>query len=854
MKKIIFALAAVAVLFGAASCEKDNLGKIKESKTVDNPLNNITVTIGTDSKLAIDDETLTPAFEIDDVIFGWDSEGTAYAYTCTEVTEDAATFTRTSSGAPSADEGTVVNLVYAPGYEIEDIVDKTLDVNLAVQGETLPVIMHTSGTVDEEGICKVTFLNDVAIVDVKDAVLPDAVEDEEYTVSFHGKNTSLKFTLNEDGSLIVAPASEGPISSSEKAKVSADSKISKKFAVPASIEATDVIIAAMAADGSTYTFSAGSKEIAAGKYITVADKTFAPQYVAQIGSDKYTSLAKAVAVANVATENVTIELLEDIVIPAYVEINNVNSAVTTLDLNGCVITCDDVDRTIYATSDLIVNDTKGDGGIKASHCAIRANKAKLTINGGTFEGDGYVSGGCGLIYSFGEGSKLTINGGEIKCVCGENEGRAINVTLDSFIYGGTISCEGAGFALRQYTAGTCTVDGDNVVIYSNSTYASPVSAPSTNSRINFVNGYVFADSDKDIINNASRVAVTGGHFNKEVTAAEGYECVASPVTGPDGRSYTHTVQVSATPVATVTIGGVETGYPVFADALTAAIAADEATLKLMDECEIPAEDVTVSKKLTLDLNGYKLVASAKKRLTVDAEGAVLTITDNSTDKNGIIDMTSTGGYFVIVVTKGNCIVNEGTIQSTTAGQTVRVAVDGSFEMNGGSIINKGSSRYISGSAYNPAALQIRGGKATINGGTLYCLNKYAVSLTTEAGKLNIHGGTFVADSLGSYSIYTTTSNKAHKVEIDNSVSEPVFVGAGTADSKPENAGRVFYNGYTVATITTKAGLFTGECLGKNTAPETYLAEGYKRVTGLDVKKTIFGKEYTFIMQVVKKDE
>lgn len=271
MKKVLSILSAVAVLFGAASCSKDNLGKIKEAGTVVNPLNTITVTMGSNTKVYINPE-LKPVFEVRDVIFGWDANGTTYEYTCTESSEDVATFTRTSSGAPSSEEGTIVNLVYAPGYSIGDIIDNSLRVNMVVQ-MGLPIVMHTSGTVDDEGICKVTFQNDVSIVDIKDAVLPEAEEGEEYAISFECTNTVLNFYLEEEGSIDVTPEETSMITSQELARVGADSKISKKLAVPASDGEVEVIITATGPKG-IYKFSAGTKNIEEGKYIKVYDKEF----------------------------------------------------------------------------------------------------------------------------------------------------------------------------------------------------------------------------------------------------------------------------------------------------------------------------------------------------------------------------------------------------------------------------------------------------------------------------------------------------------------------------------------------------------------------------------------------------
>lgn len=714
MKKILSILSAAAVLFGAVSCAKDNLGQIKEVKTVDNPLNTILVKVASDTKLAVDSDNLTPAFEEGDEIFGWDSEGTTYAYTCTEVTEDAATFTRTSSGAPSADEGTVVNLVYAPGYEIEDIVDKTLDVNLAVQGETLPVIMHISGTVDEEGICKVTFLNDVAIVDVKDAVLPDAVEDEEYTVSFHGKNTSLKFTLDEDGSLVVAPAVEGPISSSEKAKVSADSKISKKFAVPASLEATDVIIAAMAADGSTYTFSAGSKEIAAGKYIKVTGKEFAPQYVAQISSDKYMTLAKAVAVANAAEDVTTVKLLEDATIFETLKINNEAKKEIILDIDGKNCICSDNTIKMFdaATPFTVKDDTKS-GSIKGGFCCIHSSST-LTLSDVQFEATGKSA--SAVINTNGENTVLNMTNCSVEATSETSSDaiRAVNAEGLATIDGCTLTSN--GYALRLYAqnvAESSSMTVRNTYCYANGSMEAINTSNNTGktSKITIESGYFHVTDAENIAKTKSsdQLEITGGHYNREVVAASGYVCLDKGESEP----YRYVVEK-----ATGEVLFVETGIQC---ALTDAIAAANAypgacTIKfLKDLTNTASKTITNVSGVTFDMNGKTLTIKSSNRIA-PKEGGKLII-----DGDGVVTNTTfasnvfvlEGGTLIIKKTKVSLPEKpEGSSSSSTS--AISVKDGGHLYVEGGeiSVVEAAPTVAVTG---NNATCEITGGTITGSG-------------------------------------------------------------------------------------------------------------------------------------------
>lgn len=743
MKKILFVLSSVAVLLGAASCEKDNLGGNKETKPVDNPLNIITVTTDTDSKLAIDDETLTPAFEIDDVIFGWDSEGTAYAYTCTEVTEDAATFTRTSSGAPSADEGTVVNLVYAPGYEIEDIVDKTLDVNLAVQGETLPVIMHISGTVDEEGICKVTFLNDVAIVDVKDAVLPDAVEDEEYTVSFHGKNTSLKFTLDEDGSLVVAPAVEGPISSSEKAKVSADSKISKKFAVPASLEATDVIIAAMAADGSTYTFSAGSKEIAAGKYIKVAGKEFAPQYVAQIGDKKYMRILDAVDAANAATSDVTIELLSDIAkVPHSMTFNNESAKVVTVDFKDCMINSTMNPAVICSTSVVFVdNGPLKKGGITGTSQVLAMRGGDNVISGGNYTGHNTYG-----VMRVSNNTKVVINEGVT--MTADDKSRVINAGSNSDNPGGETVINGGTFKSTNWgpircTFGNLTINGGTFV----SECDSVIYASSSTGSAEIKGGYFFATKAAPATSPESYVGgpgiskkISGGKFSHKVESAycaTGKVCKAlSPAEVVDGRSYAYEIVDGVSYVAHIGF----TNYETFQAALTdAKLASEDVEIVMDDNTELSGinNDFTNAngKTITVNLNGKTMTTTARNSI-VTTGNLVITGTE---DGQGLLKGST--NRIIFIQGKGSVKLKNCTFQ--TSGTNYNTVIDSSAIVVHGSssekdgkievenvIANTGTGR-TSLFGVNYGTLNIKNSELSVNGKGYHCIK------STSGAKIKI---------------------------------------------------------------------------------------------------------------------
>lgn len=797
MKKILFAIAAVAMVLGSASCTKDNLGKIKEVKTNDNPLNTIIVKVASDTKLAVDRDNLTPAFEEGDVIFGWDKDGNTYAYTCSGVETGVATFTRSSSGAPSADEGTMVNLVYAPGYGIEDIVDKTLDVNLAVQGETLPVVMHATGEVDAQGECIVEFSNDVAIVDIKDAVLPGAAESEEYTVAFHGKYTSLKFALSEFGFLNYEAAVEGSISSSVKAAVSADSKISKRFAVPASLEATDVIITATDADGAAYSFSAGSREIVAGKYIEVSDKEFAPRYVAQIGDNKYLRILDAVDAANASSSDVTIELLSDIdKVPHSMTFNNDNEAKVTFDFRDCMINSTMNPAVICSTSVIFVdNGPLKKGGITGTSMVLAMRGGENVIDGGNYTGHNTYG-----VMRVSNNTKVTVNEGVT--MTADNKSRVINAGSTSSNVGGETIINGGTFKSTNWgvircTYGNLTINGgtfvsecDSVVYASNSKGAAEING-----------GYFYAQEAAPAEHPEAFVGgpgilknVFGGKFSHQVEnsyCADGKICKAmgTPEVVED-RTYSYEIVENQDAPDIVSVNG--TMFKSFDLAVEEAVnysGEGDVTLKLETTEPVEAASSILltnanGKKITLDLNGGVI-----KSLT----DSLITVTGGKLDiKNGKLTL-ATGKYKLLhigaggVVNTENCVFEDNSNYSNNNTHYYIISLHGKDKSNLGELYLNNGTKIIKASGWGyclrvgygilttngtvevtghvnpldgsnygkgaPLVYAYTGGKITINDGASFYSpgtgNAYVMNIATgnTAGFININGGYFYGDQL-----------------------------------------------------------------------------------------------------------
>jgi hypothetical protein len=107
--------------------------------------------------------------------------------------------------------------------------------------------------------------------------------------------------------------------------------------------------------------------------------------------------------------------------------------------------------------------------------------------------------------------------------------------------------------------------------------------------------------------------------------------------------------------------------------------------------------------LTLDLAGYELSTGADKNIiTVSGSNAKLTIIDSGTDTKGSIATTSQSAAAIVVEEGGTVVVTKADI--TSSGDAVEVKSNGSFTLNGGTIV-AGSDK---------DAVKLESGAATLN--------------------------------------------------------------------------------------------------------------------------------------------
>lgn len=151
------------------------------------------------------DNNLTPSWEVNDVIIGFDGDGNTYGYSVTEVNTETkkATLAIITEGdnvgsiTENPANGTKMYMFYAPGKTPANISDKSLTVSLASQAEdVVPALMMASATVADNSL-SLEFENKTAIIGVKTPTMTAA--GKAYTslaLSGTGINTEVVFSLS----------------------------------------------------------------------------------------------------------------------------------------------------------------------------------------------------------------------------------------------------------------------------------------------------------------------------------------------------------------------------------------------------------------------------------------------------------------------------------------------------------------------------------------------------------------------------------------------------------------------------------------------------------------------------------
>ena len=283
MKRIIFAISALAVMAGlSASCQKE-LASDNNSASVNTGLT-VTATIadnGTKVSYAEDaSHNLTPTWVVDDIIIGFDGNDKTYGYKVTAVNEGVATLARITDGdfkgSATSDpaDGTTMYMIYAPGNKPTNISSKSLTVSLASQSkDVVPALMMAQATVANSNL-NLAFKNQTAIISIKTPTM--AIASKTYTgiaVSGAGINTEVKFGLNASNQLEATYQTPGTIVKAVDFTSGTDKSTSEIIYVVACPQTT-ADLTFTASNGEF--FKQGSRTMAAGLYYYMTPTFLAP--------------------------------------------------------------------------------------------------------------------------------------------------------------------------------------------------------------------------------------------------------------------------------------------------------------------------------------------------------------------------------------------------------------------------------------------------------------------------------------------------------------------------------------------------------------------------------------------------
>lgn len=479
--------------------------------------------------------------------------------------------------------------------------------------------------------------------------------------------------------------------------------------------------------GGTFTSVVPSDYLADG--VTIKDNgdgTFgvseAVNYVAEIGENKYETLAEAVSAAN---DGETVKLLADATEDVVINKN------ITLDLGGKTLTNTNAGKaTISVQNGATVTVTNGNvvGGTSYYNIeVVKGSNANLTLTGVTATAgntgssmidnwgtltieSGTYTGGLDTVKNE-PAATLSISGGTFTLTKGTKSG----FTAVVFNYG-TLNISGGEFVQSDknppyYQAQVIHTDKDGSDV------------PST-----VITGGIFknlcsrtqAMAVRATNKAAGATKVSGGTFNKEISdsyCADGF----IPTKNADGTYGVKTGKY----VAQV---GSSTKYETLAEAINKGA---KKTVKLLSDVD---ENVTIKAGTTrtIDLNGYTLNGGTGTSTPTILNLGTLTITDSSADKTGTIKRADSGiegeiSYYVIM--NNGTMTIENAIVTNNSGYK---KTNPSGSMVGSSLICNEGTDATESAAAKIAVLNIKGG-------TFTQYNFIAVKNSSNA-ELNVSGG------------------------------------------------------------------------------------------------------------------
>lgn len=379
--------------------------------------------------------------------------------------------------------------------------------------------------------------------------------------------------------------------------------------------------------------------------------------------------------------------------------------------------------------------------------------ATMNISGGTFDGTGFQAVSI-------RGGETNITGGTFTAKTGvsamdwaDNNGAVTTFTGKLKISGGTFDCTGEVLNIASRNDGSRDAHSEVTI-----------------------EGGKFKTTGSDMIKFAatpsgatpSTLTITGGYFNERSgttfkTQLENYVSDPQEVfpleTGMTNYPE-YAYEVAQKRVARVTVGSARTYYTDLKDALDYAKTKANPTITILHDCALTARyaitPTIANWKGTLDLNNKTISTSgsAYEVLRFEKDDAVLTITDDSTDKGGRIEHIENAAQAVwgLTIQKGEVKILAGTIY-------VKNNKAGDANTKVGICANSAT-----------AKLTMSGGKIEVIGAAnVQGINNYA-------GTINISGGEITAST----ELTTGTfGNNAYGMFINNTSANPITISGNT---------------------------------------------------------------------------
>ncbi|MEE3333304.1 MAG: hypothetical protein VZR54_03400 [Ruminococcus sp.] len=467
-------------------------------------------------------------------------------------------------------------------------------------------------------------------------------------------------------------------------------------------------------------------------------------YVAQVGENKYESLAEAITAAQ---DGGTVKLLAD----QTIDLQLAAGEEYTIDLNSYTLTVESPQNYYnYIYGDLTIDDSSaaktGQVVVDDYGIAPRAG-GKVTVNSGSFTtANGYPY----LIYLM--GGELEVNGGTftavhpVNCYASGNTVLGGTVVINDGEFTSTEDYVISGFENSNITINGGSFTGPNPVFVgkaskktSGFTPASATINAGTFTATNdtpvvgcakgtsvVIKGGTFTDGELSA-DSTSEISVSGGTFDSAVPE----EFCANGFEPKDNGNGTYGVTEIEAVAAYDSNGNLVGTYTNIDDAIEAA--GDGCTVKLVDNLYKQQQINSQKTPVTLDLNGYMINVTDGAGLNFSMGyywngDHIFTIKDTSEPSTGGINITPkyTGNACISDNTGRTIIVEGGTFTST--GKAVYcTGSNGSMTINGGTFNGE---MYVHDTGYGHGTLAITDG--TING------NLNAV----DNAVIEVSGGTF----------------------------------------------------------------------------------------------------------------